>query len=236
MSIESIQAIIGSGCVLYLTFEERGGRIVYDQSGNNNNGTIYGASWNYGKFGRALYFDGIDDHILVNNSPSLNVSSITLCAWTYPTEFGTDRVIISKNYTSGNRSYEIRFLPDGRIRFVVILEGDVIVFFDTPVSAEPNKWNFVAATYTSGQPLRIYLNKTKYESSVTTGRIQSSDIPLTVGCRSVLYLFFKGIIDDVRVYNRALSDKEIRSIYYRGIKIAQEDQISYNNIYYEAYR
>jgi hypothetical protein len=236
MSIESIQAIIGSGCVLYLPFEEREGTIAYDQSGNNNNGTIYGASRSYGKIGRGLYFDGIDDYIVVKNSPSLNVSSITLCAWTYPTGFGADRVIISKNYTSGNRSYEIRFLPNGKIRFVVFLEGDVIVVFDSPVSAELNKWNFVAATYTSGQPLRIYLNKTKYESSVTTGRIQSSDVSLTVGCRAGPTLFFKGIIDDARVYNRALSDKEIMSIYYQGIKIAQEDQISYNRIYYEAYR
>ena len=201
------------GLILYLPFEENYGNLTLDWSGYDNSAQIFGASWIDGKIGKALYFDGIDDYILVSNSPSLNVSSITLCAWTYPTDFGADRVIISKNYTSGNRSYEIRFLPNGRIRFVVFLEGDVIVVFDTPVSAQLNKWNFVAATYTSGQPLRIYLNETKYEGPVATRRIQSSDVPLTVGSRPGPYLFFKGKIDDVRIYNRALSEEEIKDIY-----------------------
>ena len=64
--------IIG-GLVGAWKFDEGSGNIAYDSSGNNNHGTIYGATWVDGKFGKALQFDGIDDYVNISASSSLDI-------------------------------------------------------------------------------------------------------------------------------------------------------------------
>jgi len=68
-------------CILYLPLDEGAGGTAYDKSGYDNNGTIYGATWMDGKYGKALSFDGVDDYVEVADSASLDITRITVCLW-----------------------------------------------------------------------------------------------------------------------------------------------------------
>ena len=78
----------GKGLVLYLPFDEGKGDIVKDISGNGNDGTIYGARWVDGKFGKALSFDGIDDYVeLKDRNLHMGGNDFTIAAWVKPASF-----------------------------------------------------------------------------------------------------------------------------------------------------
>src|SRR5258705_1312757 len=76
-----------SGLVAAWNFNEGTGTTVADASGNNNTGTISGATWStLGRYGNALSFNGVNNLLVVNSSASLNVTTaMTLSAWGYPT-------------------------------------------------------------------------------------------------------------------------------------------------------
>src|SRR5258705_8695526 len=76
-----------SGLVAAWNFNEGTGKTVADASGNNNTGTISGATWStLGRFGNALTFNGTSNLVVINSSASLNVTTgMTLSAWVFPT-------------------------------------------------------------------------------------------------------------------------------------------------------
>ena len=95
------QVSAGTGLVAYWKFDEGSGTIACDSSGNGNTGTLAnGPQWIAGNFGHALYFDGLDDNVLVAAAHSLDLSgSFTLSAWVNPVSAFTDfRSILVKNY------------------------------------------------------------------------------------------------------------------------------------------
>ena len=88
-------------------FDENTGTTVYDSSSNNNDGTIYGATWTTGISGSALSFDGTDDYVEVTDDPSLNpVNMITIEAWVKTIDTGLHKGIAVKGWgTGGNEGY-----------------------------------------------------------------------------------------------------------------------------------
>jgi len=205
------------GCVLGLDFEERSGNKVYDLSGNNNDGTIYGAQWANGKIGYGLKFDGVDDYIEIPHSSSLDLTDeLTLMAWIYPESWvrpGTteESIIIAKFY-----QYWTMFRNPGGLRFRVYEGGTAYEIYTNTNLMELNNFYLIAIVF-KRPSVYFYINKTKYGPYTFDHSADKSTNPVRIGTWGLTTYNYKGIIDYVRIFNRALTQKEVLEHYYYGI-------------------
>ena len=188
------------GLVAAYAFDEGSGSTVADASGNGNNGTIANATWvATGKYGGALSFNGSSSRVTVPDSASLHLSSaMTLEAWVDPaTTTAAWRDVIYKGndnyYLEGTSDQSGR--PGGGGTFGTIYGTSAL-----PV----NTWTHLAVTYDK-TTVRLYVNGTQVSTLAATGAIASSTNPLSIGSDAIYGQYFSGLIDDVRVYNTALT-------------------------------
>jgi Concanavalin A-like lectin/glucanases superfamily/Galactose oxidase-like, Early set domain/Bacterial Ig domain len=198
------------GLVVAYGFNEGSGTTVTDSSGSNNAGTITGATWAQGRFGNALSFNGISDIVRIPASSSLNVSSaMTLEAWIKPTTAQSGwRTIMQREvdaYFLNASNSNGPLLPSGGGTF-----NGTGAYVSGTTANPVNAWTHVALTY-DGAMLRLYVNGALAASQAQTGSIQTTSNPLWIGGNSPYGEYFQGIIDEVRVYNRALSQAEIQT-------------------------
>jgi beta-lactam-binding protein with PASTA domain/glucose/arabinose dehydrogenase len=192
-------------------FNEGSGSSVADISGNGNSGTINAATWtNAGKFGSALVFNGSSSWVTINASQSLALKNgMTVEAWVYPTTLSGWRTIALQERPGGLAyslyAYDNAPRPAGYIN----VGGSDISASGT---AQPplNAWTHLAMTY-DGAALKMYVNGTLVKSTSVSGNIVSSTSPLRIGGNSLWGEYFSGRIDEVRIYNRALSVGEIQT-------------------------
>ncbi len=199
-----------SGLVAAYGFDAGSGTSVTDQSGNGNNGTVANTTWAAtGKFGKALQFNGTSSLVTIPDAASLHLTSaMTLEAWVDPsTVNGNWRDVIYKgndNYyleaTSSNASK-----PDGGL----IAGGSYGDAYGT-AALPANTWSYLTETY-DGATLRLYVNGTQVASTAHAGAISTSTNPLQIGGDSLYGQFFAGMIDEVRIYNTALTATQIQA-------------------------
>jgi len=213
---------LGSDCVLRLDFDEGSGNTVYDKSPYRNNGTIYGASWVDGKYGKALSFDGEDDYVEVPNSESLDITdAITVEVWVKPTVEPRDynMMFIQKgDDTSNDRTFYIynRGVSD-ELHFggYDSLGNLHLVRFSMPSDYKNGVWSYLVLVKDSNGLRAYYNGMLKGFDDTFTENMRSNTDPVMIGVAGTL-LYFNGIIDEVRIYNRALSEEEIKAHFIRG--------------------
>ena len=192
------------------SFNEGTGTTVADASGTGNVGTIGTATWStLGKNGSALSFNGTTARVTVPDSPTLRLTSaMTLEAWVFPTAVSSSwRDVIFK----GDDNYYLMATSANVSRPVAggIFSGSYGEAFGT--SALPtNAWAHLAATY-DGATLRLFVNGVQVGSKTQTGTLATSSNPLNVGGDTFYNQYFAGRVDDVRIYNRALTLAEIQT-------------------------
>jgi len=203
------------GLVAAYSFNEGTGSTVADASGNNNIGSINGAAWTtQGRFGNALYFDGINDWMTVNDSNSLDLTTgMTLEAWVNPTSSAASWTTVLMKEQASTQAYAL---------FADTTSARPYIYFNTATdssgsksvggtSALPiNTWSHLAATY-DNTTLRLYVNGVQVGSQSFTGSIMNSAAALRIGGNSVWGEYFQGRIDELRIYNRALTQSEIQA-------------------------
>jgi PKD repeat protein len=198
------------GLVAAYGFEEVSGVTVADSSGMVNHGTIKEAvRITTGKYGKALKFDGVNDWVTVMDSASLRLTTgMTLEAWVKPsTVTSAWRDVIMK----GNDNYYLMATTSNSGR-----PGVGGQFGATPRYGETfgtellptSTWTHLVATY-DGAMLRQFVNGVQVSSLAQTGNILTSTDALRIGGDSFYGQFFQGFIDEVRIYNRALTATEI---------------------------
>ena len=199
------------GLVLALTFDETSGGTAVDASGGGRDGTIRGAVRVAGRSGGALQFDGVDDWVTVLDAAALDLSSaMTLEAWVNPARAMTGwQTILLKEQGTGDMAYGL-YANDGAPAAAGYVNVGGI---HTPVSGTAGlpaaSWTHLAATY-DGATLRLYVNGTLSSSRARTGLIVPSGGALRIGGNNAWPdEFFEGLIDEVRIYNRALSATEV---------------------------
>lgn len=199
---------VPTGLVAAYGFDEGSGSSVADSSGHSNAGTVSGASWSTsGKFGKALDFDGTNDKVSVADSNSLDLTNgMTVSAWVKPDALGGYRTVLMKERGS-NLSYALYGGTDTSNRPAVELPGNQRL---APSAVSTGSWTHLAGTY-DGANMRIYVNGVEVSSEPETMTITTSSNPLSIGGNTPWGEYFDGLIDEVRVYNRALSQSEIQT-------------------------
>jgi hypothetical protein len=228
-------ADLTDGLVAYYPFNGN----ANDESGNENHGTVNGATLISGRcnFDNSAYnFDGVDDYIstekikIVGGSPTMTAS-----IWFKANEFDFDDATLISQYNSDNLSgdgYRIFSLkvqnnydgiPGKRIAFGVFANDyryNRLYMMTPPLDLQIDKWYYIVAIYDSGS-LSIYLDGEKIEAledrnSRGGGVFFIADRPERVGMGLDLQYHdwrFNGGLDEARIYNRALSENEIFELY-----------------------
>ena len=206
----SVASAPGAGLVAAYGFNEGTGTTITDGSGNGHTGTIAGAAWTtQGRFGNALSFDGVNDWVTVTSTALLNLSTaMTLEAWVFPTTTSGVRDILIKEGTGADIYNLYARNWRGQPEANVLVGGTNRTAEGAALPA--NTWTHVAGTY-DGTTLRLFVNGLPAASIAASGSIATSSGVLRIGGNSLWGEFFQGTIDEIRVYNRALTQAEIQA-------------------------
>jgi len=208
--------------------------LVNDASAHNNQGQIHGAVWTEGKTGSGLQFDGGDDYVEIPDSASLDSvnSSVTLMAWVKP-EPGSERGSIIARFLYdydapiNDRVFELDIGTNEFVGFSISSDGTneegSNVWLKSNYAVRENEWTHIAAV-SDGTTMRIYLNGAADPGSagapsgihVSSRNMQIGAWEYSPGQRST---FFKGLIDEVKVFNHALSAGEIMNEFLAGATV-----------------
>jgi PKD repeat protein len=201
-----------AGLVAAYGFEEASGTQVVDASGNANHGTISGATRVSAKqFGKALTFNGTSNWITVNDSASLDLSkTLTVEAWVYPTVTPTGWSTVLLKEQTGGLAYSLYANSDANRPNQTLSVGGSDKQLSAGSRLPVNTWTHLAATY-DGVTQQLYVNGTLAGSRPQAGTVAVSDGKLRIGGNSVWGEYFTGHIDEVRIYNRALTPAEIQA-------------------------
>ena len=200
------------GLVAAYGFEETTGAVI-DSSGQSNAGTIVNgaARTAAGKIGRAIDFDGVNDYVSVADANSLDLTAgMTLEAWVQLDTVSSWRTAILKE-KPGSDIYSLYASnatnsPQG----AVMRSTGAVVWTGAPPPLSAGTWTHLAVTY-DGATLRVYRNGAQSASATGAGSIQTSTGALRIGGNLIWGEYTDGRIDEVRIYNRALSAGEITS-------------------------
>ena len=199
-----------AGLVAAYAFDEGTGTAVADASGNGLNGTISGASWVTGKNGNALSFNGVNNLVTVPASNLLNLTTgMTLEGWVYPTNSSSKWGCVLMKETSGFYAYALYVSPANRPTVFIVINGSEHGF-EVPTTLATNTWSHLAATY-DGTTLNVYVNGVLAGSESLATTIPVSSGALRIGGNSIWATeYFTGIIDNIRIFDRALTNDEIQ--------------------------
>ncbi|HUU15714.1 MAG TPA: LamG domain-containing protein [Sedimentisphaerales bacterium] len=222
--------------------DEGSGTTASDASGNGNNGTLNGdPQWVAGKLGGALEFDGFSDGANHTTDPgNINWVSvdpfdvvgpgITLAAWIRPEGFDiSDARIVTKQKTwsSSDIWWMLSTYTDGTALRMRLKTDDggpdngTTTMWSDAGYLEAGVWSHVAATY-DGSEMRLYHNGVEIMSTNKTGTIQTDPTAAVaigngpLGDPGGLRATFHGLIDDLRIYNSALSEQELLGVMQGG--------------------
>jgi hypothetical protein len=208
------------GLVLYLPFDkpDKDG-FIHDESGAGNDGHVFGAKWVAdGKIGGAYHFSitNLTDRIVITNSDTLNLDYITISAWIKTVDKdGFWNRIADKHCNNGyclDTEGDYHGNHRGKLQFEIGLG-----YLEQPNHLlDDNQWHHVAGTF-DGTTMRCYLDGVATEMKVKNpGPLRKNGWDLCIGNSVIDYewgdefLAFDGLIDEVRIYNRALSADEIK--------------------------
>jgi hypothetical protein len=196
-----------SGPVGAWGFDETGGTAALDASGSGNRGRVSGPTRTAGRYGGGLSFDGAGDWVTVPDADSLDLGTgMTLEAWVRPTARGsTWRSVIVKEHTS-RLAYGLYASSRSRPSAHVYTDRDRALRGRSPLRLR--RWSHLAMTW-DGSTMRTFVNGKRVASGALSGAARASTGPLRIGGNAVWPEWFRGVIDEVRVYDRALSAAEI---------------------------
>ncbi len=210
-------ANIDSEMLGHWKFDAEGGTLAADSSGYGHYGTVLGATWTAGRVGNALDFDGRNDYVQIVPAMLLdNLEALTMIAWIQPRVDAHWHVLDKGDgdkrlYAEGtSRTLDARIRYNGAHAYSKSVSGTIVL----------NTWQHVAMTWSRTTNItRLYHNGTEVrygaQETGTDGPLDDTTHAFTIAVRGALgdVTFFNGLIDEVRLYKRALNAQEIRNIY-----------------------
>ena len=208
--------VSNSDLIAYYPFSDN----VLDESGYNNHGTIVGGvaptADRFGNPNSAMQFNGTDGYILVPNSASLQSpsSELTIASWVYLQGFNADSVfgMVMKTISSVQGEYGLGYYVLSDQGNIFYVQNGVVPSI-SQVGLPQNAWHFLASSY-DGDSIRIYFDGNLIGISELNVTIAPDNNPLSLGLESNgINEYLLGKMDDIRIYNRALSHSEILDLY-----------------------
>ena len=201
--------------ISYWSLDEASGTL-YD-SQNDNDGTAYGATQNVaGKVGKAVSFDGVDDYVLIPYNSNLNITgSVSFSAWFYQSSSG-ENAILSRNYGSDVVPY-ILGISYGFPRLRYYSSAFVNRSDDEQVNTET--WYHLVFTVSSAET-KIYLNGTLVMTTDGIPSLPANTTSLYFGNYPYGSYYFTGIIDEIGIWSRVLSQADVTRLYNNGDGLA----------------
>ena len=198
-------------------FDEEDDGIATDASGNGHDGEIIGPTQiDEGKFGSALEFHGGEDMVMVEHSDDLSLQTFTIMLWIKtPT---AAQALIHKQPSSAMRNYILNIFSSNLPRASFSSEG-VRTDCDGTTTVNDDQWHHIAATYDQ-KSLKVYVDG-KLEGDVPSPdkKVETNEEPLLFGHAGGTGDYrYAGLMDEVAVYNIALSEDEIRTCIEKGLK------------------
>jgi parallel beta-helix repeat protein len=196
--------------------EENGGTVLVDGSSQGNNGAFTGTpSWVTGRTGDyALYLTGTQ-FAAVPDAPSLDLTTgMTVTAWVRPNLSSTYMYVLTKNVNTGGTAvngYDFSLTSAHLVR--IRLNNSTVLNSTTTYPHDGVTWMHIAATW-DGSTVRLYLNGVQEPNTAAfSGPIQTNNLPLAIGSQNTSdpRPFF-GNLDDIRLYNRALTGAEVQAL------------------------
>ncbi|MCG9128369.1 LamG domain-containing protein [Candidatus Poribacteria bacterium] len=210
------------GLILYHSYDKGHGNVAEDLSGNGHDGKIDIPKWVNGKFNKALNFGGAGSGtwVTIENTEKLNVDTCTFMAWVFAEHWHATRQIIGKSVhggCSGRGQYGLYSQGDTfKLRFETV-GGRSDIVMDLPDS---EKWIHVAFTNDGSNGI-IYIDGKEAMAGNVSGKLKPNEDPLRIAqdCDRPDNVF-EGMIDEVRLWNRVLTEQEISTYMDQGAKQA----------------
>jgi len=208
---------LSDSLVAHWDFDEGEGNVLNDRSGNGHDGAISGATWVNGIDDTGLEFNGTTDYVDCGNDNELKPQRLSVSAWVKADSYISDkaRIIIDGDYNDSVRGYALFQSLDNEIGFAVRNGKDDKGMINSSTLIDTERCYHIVGTY-DGTRVKIYVNgeiegNIPYSNTITYG-----NNPITLGryyVRPNQGYDFQGALDEVKIYNYALSPEEIKKEY-----------------------
>jgi len=196
-------------------FDEGGGKKAKDSSENENDGEIVGPKWIDGEFEKALSFDGSDDYVDVVHSTSLEPVSVSGQAWVKLKADGTRHIIFAK-WTGYTLEVSVAGNPYFQIRNA---QGQLGSTSPTPISW--GNWHHLAGTFNDkDKNITIYVDGEEQRTTQLASSITYNQSILRISNTIYSGGAVNGLINEVAIFNRALTADEVKTLMSKGLKKA----------------
>jgi hypothetical protein len=214
--------LFAQNLVLYCPFDGNS----QDESGNGNHGIVSGSiptTDRYNNANNAYSFDGVDDYIEVAHHQSLNCSTVSISVWfktnNYLASNGFQPHLLSKREGSGwGNSFQM-YVGIDQSQYSCganwSISGNGWIYYTNSAVLNTSNWFNLIYTH-DGTNVKLYLNGTLVETIVSPGLLTFNTLPLWFGARPNAgsnSQWFNGKLDDIAIWNRVLSDKEVMDVY-----------------------
>jgi len=228
----SLSIGLDNGLVGWWTFDgkDMAGNYAFDKSGNGNRGTLTGTNGlpvrTVGKIGQGLSFDGVDDNVNVGDIDALDgASQFTISAWVYQRSLDVKVVLAKWDISFAHFNLQTSDTGNGNVDDIQC-QPDANVGYTTNNIHKSNTWEHWVCVFDGTQTgdsgrLKIYVNgvaqSLTFDDTIDPTTFSTAK-PIRIGATSDIQAccVWNGLIDDVRIYNRALSADEIKRLYNMG--------------------
>ena len=183
-------------------FDEGSGTSSSDASGNGNGAVLSGAGWGAGKTGSAVSLDGIDDRIDLPALGTFYNTAFTLEAWVWKSGSRTDVAVVG-TWDPGSGGPMI-WVDHINGHYMLTLGGAFAGYLDSGITPATGRWQHVAATF-DGTVARIYVDGVEAANRSVIGGVGTANAWHVGAYQTAATGNFDGLIDDVRIYRRAIS-------------------------------
>lgn len=201
------------------TFDNDPANGAKDVTGNGHTGTIKSAKYVDGKFGKGLEFDGVTSMVEIASKDDLNMKggAVTVEAWVKPSKYNDLSAVVQKwGDNTNRRQYLLCFVGD-KVSFYISGTGNSWPAAAGKTALKAGEWAHIAGTYDS-KAIKVYVNGKLETETANNEGIFASDVPAWIGGYGGAddknfgsNRHFPGVVDEVRYWSGALTDKEIQA-------------------------
>lgn len=196
--------------------------LAFDIQGLHNGQKVNGPNYGTGMVAEGLVFDGINDYVEIPSHDELNFGAapdgdFSIDFWIKTSSSAGIKLILDKRTRNPYRGYSV-YLHNGRIG-VQLADGNGYTNYNSNAYVADNEYHLVAITVDRDSSLKVYLDGDEIQSFNPSARPGSlnNDAPLRIGRHSFgSGHYFQGILDEVELFNRALTEPEVLALYEAG--------------------